>query len=107
MDGDHFSVIISHLRHKTLEPNCKFRWDLVKPERRGQFEAMLEFLGLRKSFSCGCNKVNSSQQHCSYCGNYFPEVWTVTSGHQLDGPGDLFARAVIATSATARTARAD
>jgi hypothetical protein len=80
MDGDHFSVIISHLRHKTLVPNCKFRWDLVKPERRDQFEAMLEFLGLRESFSCGCNKVNTSQQYgCSYCRQWSPEMWTVTT----------------------------
>ena len=80
MDGDHFSVIISHLRHKTLEPNAIFGWNLVKSERRGQFEAMLDFLGLRKSFSCGCSKLDSPHRRsCNNCSQAHTETWSATT----------------------------
>ncbi len=94
MDGDHFTVIVSNLRHKTLEPNAIFCWDLVKPERRGQFKAMLDFLGLCESFGnpCGCTKVLSQQFHSATCVS--PRC----------GPTLMAtACAVIATFATART----
>ncbi len=85
LDGEHFSVIMSHLRHKTLEPKATFDWNLVKPERRGQFEAMLDFLGLRKSFSCGCSKLGSpNRRSCYYCGQAHTETWTAaTNGQQM------------------------
>ncbi len=79
MDGDHFSVIMSHLRHKMIEPNAFFSSALVKPERRGQFEAMLDFLGLRKFFDntppCGCKVDCSNQNQCSYCSQVKSEVF--------------------------------
>ncbi len=84
MDGDHFSVIVSHLRHKTLEPNAPFGIDMVKPERRGQFKAMLDFLGLREFFSdpCGCStEISPPQFLCTYCNRYFQtQRWTPTNG---------------------------
>jgi hypothetical protein len=66
---------MSHLRHKTLEPNAILSWTLIKPERRGQFEAMLDFLGLRKSFDnpCGTHAKPKAQYfevevcYCSSC----------------------------------------
>ncbi len=89
MDGDLFSVITGHLRHKTLEPEAIFNWDLVKPERSRQFVAMFDFLGLRNAFGnrcaagCGCKADVSQSKTCSYCGKQFTETWKANNGYRM------------------------
>ncbi len=88
MDGDLFAVITGHLRHKTLEPMAIFSWALVKAERLGQFQAMLDFLGLREFFMepCKCKGMVSHypQSSCHSCGKASGGVYHQSNtGHFL------------------------